>query len=59
MAKYKLYKKPGASDEFSLWGTFDTDNEYDLKAMLRSTYDFGRFCYSDFRIEKVEEDEEA
>lgn len=51
--KYKLYKKPHASDDFYEWGEYDPSNGSELEAMLRSVYDFGRYMYHDFKIEEV------
>ena len=54
--RYKLYKKPHPTDDYYEWGTYDPSDPFDLKAMLRSVFDFGRWMYTDFKIEEVEDE---
>lgn len=55
MAKYRLSKRPAASDEMSYYGTYDASKPSELEAMLRATFDFGRWMYHSFEIEPVQE----
>ncbi len=54
--KYKLLKKAHATDEFTVFGIYDTSDLRELEAMTRAVFDFGRWMYVDFRIEEVKDD---
>lgn len=51
--KYRLMKKVYTTDEFVEYGIYDPSNERELLAMLRSVFEFGKYAYTDFKIEEV------
>lgn len=52
--KYRLMKKVYATDDFVEFGVYDPSNERELQAMIHSAFEFGKYMYSDFKIEEVE-----
>ncbi len=54
--KYTLYKKPHPTDDFCEFDTYDTSDPRGLEALLKAVYDFGRWMYTDYKIEEVIED---